>query len=195
MGISFSILTKGPLIRRDLDQLAAASRRVNVELGMSIAFLDERLQRSLEPGTPPTGARLKTLRAMRDAGFAPTVFVAPILPELTDSAEQLDDLIGTLTGAGAGAVLPTSLYLASGVKELFFFWLRREHPGLLDRYGELYAQGAETPRHYRDLVRARVHRSLRRHGLPVPDAATSDRFALRGRRSPTIRPTEPTLFD
>jgi DNA repair photolyase len=76
-GISFSILTKGTVIRRDLDRLATAAGHVNVELGLSIAYLDETLRRSLEPGAPATAARLDTLRAMREAGFAPTVFVAP----------------------------------------------------------------------------------------------------------------------
>ncbi|MBU2667826.1 Rv2578c family radical SAM protein [Actinoplanes bogorensis] len=194
-GIPFSILTKGTVIRRDLELLAAASRRVNVELGLSIAFLDEELRQSLEPGTPSTAARLDTLRAMRDAGFAPTVFVAPILPELTDSAEHLDELIGTLAEAGAGAVLPTSLYLMRGVKELFLTWLRRQHPELLSPYGDLYAHGSETPRPYRDLVRARVNQALRNHGLPVPDASTEDKFALLGKRAPTVSPPAPTLFD
>ncbi|WP_436535892.1 Rv2578c family radical SAM protein [Actinoplanes sp. HUAS TT8] len=194
-GISFSILTKGTVIRRDLDRLAAAATKVNVELGMSIAFLDETLRQSLEPGTPTTAARLATLRAMRDAGFAPTVFVAPILPHLTDSAEHLDELIGTLANAGAAAVLPTSLYLMRGVKELFFTWLRRAHPELVDTYAELYSQGSRTPRAYRDLVRARANQALRRHGLPVPDTSTEDKFALLGKRAPATRPEAPTLFD
>lgn len=192
-GISFSILTKGSVIRRDLDLLASASKRVNVELGMSIAFLDEELQHSLEPGAPSTGARLATLRAMRDPGFAPTVFVAPILPGLTDGTEHIDRLIGTLAEAGAGNVLPTSLYLMRGVKELFLTWLRHEHPELLDTYADLYAHGSEAPRAYRDPVRARVDRALRKHGLPVPDAGTEDRFALLGKRAPAPR-AEQTLF-
>ena len=191
--IPFSILTKGSLIRRDLDRLAAA--RVNVELGMSVAFLDEELRRSLEPGAPSTAARLDTLRAMRDAGFRPTVFVAPILPHLTDGADQIDELIGTLAEAGAADILPTTLYLMRGVKDLFFTWLRQEHPELQTKYADLYADGSRTPRSYRDLVRTRVNHSLRRHGLPIPDTGTSDRFALFGKRTTT--PAEsgpPTLF-
>ncbi|SCL31928.1 hypothetical protein GA0070624_4361 [Micromonospora rhizosphaerae] len=72
--ISFSIRTKESVIRRNLDQLAVATQRANVELLMSIAFLDEALQRLLvEPGAPSTVARLITLCAMRDAGLAHTV--------------------------------------------------------------------------------------------------------------------------
>ncbi|WP_203828299.1 radical SAM protein [Actinoplanes palleronii] len=194
--VSFSILTKGSMIRRDLDRLAAAAERVNVELGMSIAFLDEELRHTLEPGAPSTAARLTTLRAMRDAGFTPTVFVAPILPHLTDSTDQIDTLIGTLASAGAGTILPTPLYLMRGVKELFFTWLRHTHQDLIPAYADLYSSGSRTPRPYQDLIRARVNRALRNHGLPLPDFTASDRFALLGKRSipapPT--PTTPTLF-
>jgi DNA repair photolyase len=192
--IPFSILTKGSVIRRDLDRLREIAQHTNVELGLSIAFLDEGLQHSLEPGAPSTSSRLATLRAMRDAGFAPTVFVAPILPHLSDSAEQIDELIGVLAEAGAANVLPTSLYLMRGVKDLFFSWLQREYPDLLPVYADLYAESSRTPAAYRDVVRGRVHQALRRHGLPVPDTATSDRFALLGRRRVAAPPAEPTLF-
>jgi DNA repair photolyase len=132
---------------------------------------------------------------MRDAGFAPTVFVAPILPELTDSAEHLDELIGTPAEAGAGAVLPTSLYLMRGVKDLFLRWLRREHPELLNTYAGLYSHGSEAPGAYRDLVKARVNRALTKYSLPVPDANTEDKFALLGKRTSPAAPAAPTLFD
>ncbi|GAA3454008.1 Rv2578c family radical SAM protein [Dactylosporangium matsuzakiense] len=192
--VPFSILTKGTLIRRDLDRLAAAAQKVNVELGLSIAYLDDDLQRTLEPGAPSTAARLDTLRAMRDAGFAPTVFLAPILPYLTDSAEQLDATIAELAAAGAANVLPTSLYLQKGVKDLVLQWLRRRYPELLPAYADLYATGSRTPRAYRDTVKARVHQALHRHGLPVPDDSTEDKFALLGKRRPPPPPPEPTLF-
>ncbi|MBM0228514.1 hypothetical protein [Micromonospora sp. ATA51] len=70
---------------------------------------------------------------MRDAGLTPTVFVAPILPELTDSTEQIDELIGTLADAGAGNILPTPLYLMRGPKDLFFAWLRASIPNCSPR--------------------------------------------------------------
>ncbi|MBM0240576.1 radical SAM protein, partial [Micromonospora sp. ATA32] len=97
------------------------------------------------------------------------MFVAPILPELPNSAEQIDELIGALADAGAGSFLPTPLYLMRGVKDLFFAWLRRQHPELLSTYAGLYAHGSRTPRHYRNLVRARANQALQRHGLPIPE--------------------------
>ncbi len=194
--IGFSILTKGSIIRRDLDRLARSSAAVNVELGLSISFLDDDLQHSLEPGTPSTAARLATLRMIRDAGMDCTVFLAPILPLLTDSERQLDDVVAALAAAGATNVLPSPLYLMNGVKELYFSWLRREHPGLVPAYGELFAHGSRSPQPYRDTVMDRVHRALRRHGLPVPDESTTDKFALHGKRiQPRTAVTEEqTLF-
>jgi hypothetical protein len=70
----------------------------------------------------------------------------------------------------------------------------RQHPELLSTYADLYAHGSRTPRHYRDLVRARVNQALQRHGLPIPDDTTSDKFALLGRGSTVTEPTAPTLF-
>jgi DNA repair photolyase len=194
--IPFSILTKGSVIRRDLDRLARSSAQVRVELGLSISFLDEDLQHTLEPGTPSTSARLTTMRMIRDAGMDCTVFLAPILPLLTDSQEQVDAVVGALAAAGATNVLPTPLYLAHGVKDLYFAWLRREHPDLVPRYSEMFAHGSRSPQPYRDAVLDRVHQALRRHRLPVPDESTSDKFALHGKRGRT-RPPEPgteTLF-
>jgi DNA repair photolyase len=192
--VPFSVLTKGSLIRRDLDRLVRAASRVRVELGLSISILDESLQSSLEPGTPSTAARLATLRELRAAGLECTVFLAPILPFLTDDDFQVDAVVGALAAAGATEVLPTVLYLRGGVKPLFLSWLRRERPELLDRYRDLYASGSTAPAAYREAVRGRVHSALSRHGLPLPTARTRDRFALDGHRGRAQPPAAPTLF-
>jgi hypothetical protein len=82
----------------------------------------------------------------------------------------------------------------TGVKELFFDWLGREHPELRPIYADLYARGSRVPGPYLTTVRARVNQALRRHHLPVPDTDTSDKFALLGKRAPAAESTEPTLF-
>lgn len=191
----FSILTKGTLIRRDIDRLARAAEHVKVELGMSISILDDELQHSLEPGTPSASARIETVRAIRAAGLDCTVFVAPILPWLTDGADQLDALIGALADAGATSILPTPLYLLPGVKQLFFDWLRQTHPELVVGYTRLYAAGTRAPQGYREMVWARVRDALVAHGLPVPNAEIADKFALHRRRLPVAAAEPaPTLF-
>ncbi|MGI8651934.1 MAG: radical SAM protein, partial [Geodermatophilaceae bacterium] len=100
-GTPLSILTKGTLLRRDLPLLRAAAREVSVGLAVSIAIVDEELQPTLEPGTPSVRARLDLVRALTEAGLPCGVFVAPVLPYLTDTDEHLDRLLGQIAAAGA----------------------------------------------------------------------------------------------
>ena len=100
-GTPLSILTKGTLLRRDLPLLRAAAREVSVGLAVSIAIVDEELQPTLEPGTPSVRARLDLVRALTEAGLPCGVFVAPVLPYVTDTDEHLDRLLGQIAAAGA----------------------------------------------------------------------------------------------
>ncbi|TAM69264.1 MAG: radical SAM protein [Microbacteriaceae bacterium] len=172
-GTPFSILTKGTLLRRDLDLLADAATRVPVDLAMSIAIYDDELQQSVEPGTPSTQARLATVTAVREHGLDCSVFMMPILPFLTDTREHLDEAMRRAKAAGANSVLFTALYLKPGVKEWFMFWLEREHPELVERYTTLYAETAYAPLGYRKWLAARVKPLIAKHGL------------RRGREDPT----------
>lgn len=164
-GTPFSILTKGTLLRRDLDLLVEASQQVPVDLAMSIAIYDDELQQAVEPGTPSTKARLATVSAIRNAGLDCSVFMMPILPFLTDTRVHLDDAMRQAKAAGATGVLYSSLYLKPGVKEWYLHWLERDHPELLPRYRELYARGAYAPKEYRQWLAARINPLLRAHGL------------------------------
>ncbi|WP_022882728.1 Rv2578c family radical SAM protein [Gryllotalpicola ginsengisoli] len=164
-GTPFSILTKGTLLRRDLPLLKAASERVPVDLAMSIAIYDDELQQSVEPGTPRAKERLATVTAVREAGLDCSVFMMPILPFLTDSTEHLDHALAQVKASGATSVLYTALHLKPGVKQWFTFWLEREHPELLDRYAELYKNGAYAPKEYRRWLAARIKPLIRKHGL------------------------------
>ncbi|WP_121372002.1 Rv2578c family radical SAM protein [Frondihabitans australicus] len=198
-GVDFSILTKGSLIRRDLDLLVQASRKVDVQLGLSIAVVDDELQHLMEPGTPSASARLATVRAIRDAGLDCTVFAAPFLPGLTDSAEQIDELLAAIEGAGATNVLPTLLYLQPGVKELYLAWVDREHPHLSAGYRRIYRDGTRASREYAGEFHARLRPAMLRHGFRLPGPEVHDLFALHGRRgkgseAPAPRAAAPTLF-
>ncbi|MFL6125332.1 radical SAM protein [Actinophytocola sp.] len=190
--VPFSILTKSPLIRRDLDRLVAASRVTTVHLGLSISMLDEELRESVEFGTATSAARLATVREIRDAGLACTVFLSPVLPHLNDGPEQLRALLAAVTRAGATSVLYTPLYLSNGVREVFFTWLRRAHPALVEEYTRLYGKGGT--REYRDTLRERILPLIAEYGLPAPDESVEDRFALHGRRGRVAEPAQPTLF-
>jgi DNA repair photolyase len=164
-GTPFSILTKGTLLRRDLDLLKEASSQVPVDLAMSIAIYDDELQQAVEAGTPSTKARLATVSAIRDLGMDCSVFLMPILPFLTDTRAHLDEAMRQAKAAGATGVLYSALYLKPGVKEWYFSWLERDHPELLPRYRELYARGSYAPTEYRKWLGARIQPLMRAHGL------------------------------
>ncbi|WP_088317283.1 Rv2578c family radical SAM protein [Kineosporia sp. R_H_3] len=167
-GTPLSVLTKGTLLRRDLPVLAEAARSVPVGLGVSLAIHDEALHESLEPGTPSPRARLDVVRAARDAGLPCGVFLAPVLPWLTDSVEHLDTALARLAEAGATGVTVVPLHLRPGAREWFLAWLARERPALVPRYRELYGRGAYASKEYRLWLGARVRPLLRRHGLTPP---------------------------
>jgi DNA repair photolyase len=169
-GTPFSILTKGTTLSRDIPLLVAASKRVPVGLGVSIALLDKEIHRTLEPGTPTPQARLELVRRITDAGLPCGVFIAPVLPGLTDSAEQLDDLLGAVAAAGASGVTVLALHLRPGAREWFARWLKREHPSLVPGYRQLYGNGSYADRRYRRRLAALVEPLVRKHGL-APEVA------------------------
>jgi DNA repair photolyase len=161
----FSILTKGTLILRDLDLLRQAAEVTTVGLATSIGFVDERLWRSVEPGTPSPRRRLDVVRKLVDAGFPVSVLIAPVLPGLTDSPGEIDRTVAALARAGAASVTAIPLHLRPGAREWYLRWLTRTRPDLVERYRELYQRGAYAPGPYQREVTARVRTATRRHGL------------------------------
>ncbi len=164
-GTPFSILTKGTLLRRDVPLLAAAAQQVPVGLGVSMAIWDDDLHAALEPGVPTPRARLDLVRALTDAGLPCGVFLAPVLPGLTDGVEHLDAALAAIAAAGATGVTVIPLHLRPGAREWFMVWLQRAHPELVPRYQQLYARRAYVPAEYREWLSTRVAPLLARHGL------------------------------
>ncbi|MGW0502499.1 Rv2578c family radical SAM protein [Micromonospora sp. NPDC003241] len=165
----FSILTKGTLILRDLPLLRRAAEVTRVGVSFSVGFVDERLWRSVEPGTPSPRRRLDAVRQLADAGFAVGVLMAPILPGLSDSDESIDATVAAIAAAGAASVTPLPLHLRPGAREWYAHWLSREHADLVPRYRELYRAGAYAPQSYQRELTARVRIAARRYGLHRPD--------------------------
>src|SRR4051794_39019420 len=122
-GTSFSILTKGTLLRRDLDLIADAAREVDVSVAISLAVADPELHQEVEPGTPSPRARLELIKAVHGAGLDCHVMIAPVLPGLTDSHEHLDRLLGEIAAAGATSVTVFGLHLRGATRGWFMGWL------------------------------------------------------------------------
>jgi len=132
------LITRGPLVVRDVDVLADASRRAEVRVSISIATLDESLASRLEPGVAPPRSRLRAIRLLTDAGVAAGVALAPVLPGLTDAPRDLAAVLGAARAAGATHAWSNVLNLRAGTREHFLEVLEREWPDELARYRRLY---------------------------------------------------------
>jgi DNA repair photolyase len=190
-GTPFSILTKGTLLRRDLPLIVEAARAVDVSVAVSLAVGDLELHADVEPGTPTPRARLELIRAIRGAGLDCHVMVAPVLPLLTDSVEQLDALLGHIAAAGATSATVFGLHLRGSTRGWFMAWLTRSRPELVREYRQLYARGAYLPANYRDSLRERAAPLISKYGL------TGDHRSFRtvpATAQAAVALPEPTLF-
>jgi DNA repair photolyase len=177
----FSIVTRGPLVVRDLDVLREASSRVEVSVYVSIPTLDDRVWRTTEPGTAPPRSRLAAVRRLAAAGIDVGVGMAPILPGLSDRPEQLDAIVHAAREAGARGIWASVVNLRPGVKEHFLEALAQDWPEEVARYEALFARRAYLPssetRQTVDHVRATARstpspgrRRRGRRGRPLPKA-------------------------
>jgi DNA repair photolyase len=161
----FSIITRGPLVVRDIDVLAEAARRAEVSVSFSVPTLDLEIWRRTEPGTAPPRQRLRALARLVEAGIDARVGMAPILPGLSDRPELLADVVRAARSAGATGIWANLLYLRPGTREHFLAALERDWPELLPEYERLYARGAYLPRRGTDPVRDRVRKLARSYGI------------------------------
>jgi DNA repair photolyase len=141
----FSIITRGPLVVRDIDVLQEASERAEVGVYFSIPTLDERVWRTTEPGTAPPRSRLEAVRRLSDAGIDVGVGMAPILPGLSDRPEQLEEVVREARAAGARSIWANVLYLRPGTREHFLEALAEDWPEEVARYEQLFANRAYLP--------------------------------------------------
>ena len=169
----FSIITRGPLIWRDVDVLQDAALRAHVRVSFSVPTLDERVWRTTEPGTAPPRRRLDVVRRLADAGIDVGVALAPLLPGLSDRPEQLAAVVRAARDAGARSIWAAVLNLRPGTREHFLHALAREWPEQVARFEELYAGRAYLPAAVTKPTLGQVRRLAREH------AAT---------RRPTLRP-------
>jgi DNA repair photolyase len=138
-----SVLTKSPLLLRDMDLMLQISERARFTAYLSVPTIDERAWRQTEPRTPHPEARLDALRQLSAAGLAVGVVIAPLMPGINDSPEQIDEIVAAAMDAGAESVDALPLHLRGTTKDVFLEWLRAERPELVQRYESLYGSGSE----------------------------------------------------
>lgn len=180
----FSILTKGALILRDLDLLAESAEVAEVGANVSVGSVDRGLWRTVEPGTPSPQRRLEVCHELNAAGVECGVLMAPILPFLSDSPQQLAATVRALAESGAAHVVPIVLHLRPGAREWYMAWLAERHPDLVPKYRRLYAGRASAPAAYQREVTGRVRDLARRFG--VGRAAASSPRQRRRRSRPSV---------
>ncbi|MGH2868842.1 MAG: LAGLIDADG family homing endonuclease [Solirubrobacteraceae bacterium] len=140
-----SVLTKSPLLLRDLDLMKELAARAGFSAALSVPTLDERAWRATEPHTPHPRARLEAAAELVRAGIPTGILIAPLMPGINDAPEQLAPLLQMAAEAGASYVTGIALHLRSDVRRLFFQWLSENRDDLVSRYRDLYRYGAYAP--------------------------------------------------
>jgi DNA repair photolyase len=166
----FSILTKSPLVTRDLDILRRAAERTSVSVNFSLGTLDQRVWRATEPGSPNPRRRVEAMATLAAAGIRTGALVAPILPGMSDRPEQLREVLAAIDGAGGRFLGLGPLHLRPGVRQHFLDWLAGADPGLHADYVRRYATSDYAPRRYLDEL-------YRRAGLPHSPSRAATRRA------------------
>ncbi len=180
-----SVLTKSPLLLRDLPLLLEIQQRTTITACLSIPTLDEKAWRASEPHTPNPRARLEAVAELNRAGIPTGVLIAPLMPGINDAPHQLEPLLELATQAGATSIGGVALHLRGEVRQVFMDWLSSQRPDLLPRYRELYRRGAYMPRRERSRLAAKVRRAdapsaFRRFSADQPVVPASEQRVLAG---------------
>jgi DNA repair photolyase len=140
-----SILTKSPLLLRDLELMRQINERTEFSAALSVPTIDEKAWRATEPHTPNPRARMEAVAELNRSGIRTGVLVAPLMPGINDSPEQVAAILELAAQAGADYVSGIALHLRGAVKDVFFDFLRERRPDLIPRYKQLYRRGAYAP--------------------------------------------------
>lgn len=187
-----SVLTKSPLAMRDVDIYARMAKRLPVSVNLSVPTLDEDAWRATEPHTPSPSARLDAVAELRRRGIDSGVLIAPLMPGINDSPDQVRPIVERAKAAGATFLGGVALHLRDEVKDVFFAWLEEKRPDLLPKYEQLYNGRA----YMRPEQRKQTTRALRGWGRNRLRSSSPDQAAPATRAGPPVpaQPTQSELF-
>jgi DNA repair photolyase len=140
-----SVLTKSPLLLRDLDLMRELAVRADFHAAVSVPTIDEKAWRASEPHTPNPRARLEAVAELTRAGIRTGVLIAPLMPGINDDPVQVAEILELASEAGAAFVSGIALHLRGEVRQVFMEWLTAHRPDLVARYRDLYRRGAYAP--------------------------------------------------
>ena len=178
-----SVLTKSPLLLRDIELFKQIP---SFAANLSIPTLDEKAWRASEPHTPHPRKRIEAVAELNRAGIPTGVLIAPLMPGINDSPEQVEEILELCAEAGAVSIGGICLHLRGEVREVFMDWLRSYRPDLVPRYEALYARGAYAPKAERERL-SRLVRGGRRVDGAAPRPGWRSASTQRG-REPHGRP-------
>jgi DNA repair photolyase len=177
-GLSIEIITKSPLVTRDLEVLQRLSRHNEVNVNISLATADARLARRLELRSPVPAARLRALRRLTAGGIYAGLIVAPIIPGITDDWAGLARLLEAAREAGARYVIGSALRLGPAARHRFLPFLQREFPQLYERYRRHYAKSDLSSRGYQEALTRRLNALRQAFGFAGDEASSRRRRRL-----------------
>lgn len=168
---SCHVLTKSALVERDFDILLDIARERRALLSVSLQTVDDAIRQKLEPHAASVSERLRLLGKARALGISGGIMAMPVLPGLSDSATQIDDLVKAAADAGAQYVCFGALTLRPGrQKNLYYDALRHDWPALVPGYDRAYGReltsGAPDPRFVQKITE-RYSEALQKQGLPA----------------------------
>jgi DNA repair photolyase len=181
-GLRIGIISKSPLVTRDIDLLQALGARHEVTVNVSLSTLDSRLARKLELRSPVPSARIRALARLSAAGIHAGLLVAPIVPGVTDDREGLSRLMAAAKEAGARYVVGSALRLGPAARHRFLPHLATEFPDLAERYRRHYGSREGVSREYQAALTRRLEQLQREHGFPAAEERRR-RAQLEGRRT------------
>jgi DNA repair photolyase len=192
-----SVLTKSPLVLRDLPLLKEIAAVTEVSANLSVPTIDEKAWRATEPHTPNPRARLEAVAELNRNGIPTGILVAPLMPGINDDPKQVEEIIQTAIDAGATSIGGIGLHLRGEVRGVFMEWLRSYRPDLVEHYEELYARGAYLPRPEADRLRGLLRAGGAPRVQPFRRDPADDRPRERMRRrrpgAPVAAPREPSV--
>jgi DNA repair photolyase len=188
-GFSLGLVTKSDLIVRDLDLLQAISRKNRLSIHVTVTTTRTDLARILEPRAPRPDLRLKAVRKLVQAGIHTSINCAPVLPGITDSPAELENLVRAAAQAGARSVAAIPLFLKPCAEKIFMPFLEQHFPDLVSAYRARFAKRAFLPVEYKRRLSALVKKLSRKYKL-----GESDGGPQRPRASSTGSSTQLNLF-
>jgi DNA repair photolyase len=190
-GLAIGIVTKSNLVLRDVDVLQQIAKNNRLLVNITITTLKVDLARILEPRAPRPDLRLEAVRELTKAGLNAGVICAPVLPCITDSPRDLENLVRATAQAGGKYISANSLFLKPCSAAVFLPFLEKEFPQLVDSYRQRYKDRAFLPASYRKPLSQLMTRLRQKHGFPND----YDRYSQRNHPLPDAEPgSQLTLF-